>query len=227
MLKSSEYHVRFREEAMCEQSNHLLVKDASSSWFQEHVLVLYQKLTIVPAGVKRLTGHHTADKYLLDGDRTALTLYKTASRQGAAVHTKDRKKKSADKRLIRTSSRKFCADMQAKFVRKQTSFDGQIIFAKAVDSERVRILISEKSFRRQLQLRSEDCQEVGELKHRLDGVVAEERRSQTSIVFLREQLLSTRSDFDRYRPPYVFIMGRLRWISPTVLVALCIVLRWR
>lgn len=60
-------------------------------------------------------------------------------------------------------------DMQAEDDQIKTSLDGEVQPANDVDSELIRSLISVESLKRQLQLRSEDIQEVEDLKYRLDG----------------------------------------------------------
>lgn len=49
--------------------------------------------------------------------------------------------------------------------------------ANDIGSERVNLLVSEKSLNRQLQLRSENSQRVEDLKYRLDGTAAKRCRA--------------------------------------------------
>lgn len=88
--------------------------------------------------------------------------------------------------------------MQAMTDRTHVSADVEVAHASTFHSERVWLFVSEKSRKRPRQLRSEDSQEVGALKYRLDGVVAKERWSLTIIESLRGLLLSARSDADKY-----------------------------
>lgn len=95
--------------------------------------------------------------------------------------------------------RKFREYAQAGNDRLQTSLVEEEARANATVSERVKLLVSEKGFNRQLQLRSEDMQEVEYFKYLLDGAVAKKCRSHTVIESIQEQPLSAPTDFDKYR----------------------------
>lgn len=62
--------------------------------------------------------------------------------------------------------------------------------AKMLDGECIRLLITEKSLKRQMQLRSQDSQEIEDLTDLLNGAVAEEHRSPNTIESLRERFIS-------------------------------------
>lgn len=81
-------------------------------------------------------------------------------------------------------------------------------FANALYSERYMLPVSEKNLKCQLHFRSENSQEVEDLKYRLDGSVVEESRSHTVIVRFQEELLSVRSDVDNYHQcPTLYDLG--------------------
>lgn len=141
---------------MSEQSNELLEKDAFSSGYRERVVVIEKELARVSADVKSLTAQSTAEKDLLDGNRTSLAIHKTASRPGASAHTKNRERLLPDKAVVETKFRNFRADMQAKNDRIHASLDSEVKRANALDSGRVRLLVSQKSLKRHLQLRSDE-----------------------------------------------------------------------
>lgn len=90
------------------------------------------------------------DKYLLDGIRTDLALHNTVLQQRTAADAKDSEKLFADKAAVDSESRKFWEDMQAKIEFIQASLDDPLKCAKAKDSRRVKLLVSEKSLKRQL-----------------------------------------------------------------------------
>lgn len=58
-------------------------KDASTSGYQERVLVLNQELAGTPADIKRLAEQYTADKDLRVGVRTSLAVCQTYSQKRA------------------------------------------------------------------------------------------------------------------------------------------------
>lgn len=88
------------------------------------------------------------------------------------AHTKDLGNLSADKVGFETEFRKFWEVMQAKIDQIQVSLDDELERANGLESKRIRLLVSEKSAERQIQLMSEDSQEVDDLKYRLYRVVA-------------------------------------------------------
>lgn len=88
--------------------------------------------------------------------------------------------------------------MQDMIDRIQTILDGEVKRADDLESEGVRLHVSEKSLNRQLQLRFEHSQGVENLKYQLDGSVAKECPAQNSIEPLREYPLSIRFYVDKY-----------------------------
>lgn len=88
--------------------------------------------------------------------------------------------------------------MHAKIDLIQVSLDNQVNRAEALDSERVKLLVSKKSLKRKLQLKSDHSPKVEDLKYRLDGAVAKDRWSDTIINSRSGQLLTARSDVDKY-----------------------------
>lgn len=89
--------------------------------------------------------------------------------------------------------------MQAKIDSIQVSLGDEVKRGKGREKEIVKLLVSEKSLKRKLQLRSDDSQEIEDLQHRVDGAVGKERRSENIIKSLPVQLLSVRSDLHNYR----------------------------
>lgn len=71
--------------------------------------------------------------------------------------------------------------MQANIDSIQASLDDEIKRSNAIDSERVKLLVSEKILKRQLQLRTNDSEDDEDFKYRLDRAVAKERQSETII----------------------------------------------
>lgn len=61
--------------------------------------------------------------------------------------------------------------------RIQTTLDGEPKRANGLDRKQVGLLASEESLSRQLQLRSEDSQEIGKLRYQLDGAIARKGRA--------------------------------------------------
>lgn len=59
--------------------------------------------------------------------------------------------------------------------------------------------VSEKIHKRQLQLKSDESQDVEDLMYQLEEAVAVKRQSETIINSLREQLLSVQRKVDKYR----------------------------
>lgn len=66
-------------------------------------------------------------------------------------------------------------------------------------SDSVLLIITWKSLKHQLRMRSEDYQKVEDLKYQLDDAVAKERQTQNIIKSPREQSLSVRSGVGKYR----------------------------
>lgn len=149
-FKAFEAYAPFLEDKVFEQSNQLLEKYGSCSGYQKWIVVLEQELAIVTADVKCLTWQRTADKGQVDGDRKALALDNTAAEQRVSAHMKNRRKLLTDKVLVETDFCKFRPVMQTRFHRIQTSLDGKVNRANGFDSEKVRLLFSENSLKRQL-----------------------------------------------------------------------------
>lgn len=97
---------------------------------------------------------------------------------------------------IDTKFYKYIEDMQARTDLVQVCLNKEVKCVIALDSDRVNLLVSEKSLKHPLQLRSDKIQEVEDLKYRLDGVFANERLSETINKSCREQLLSVRFDVE-------------------------------
>lgn len=97
------------------------------------------------------------------------------------MHTNDCRKLLTDKAPVKTEFRKFPADMQAKIDWIQLSLDGEVKRKNYFHCKRVWLIVSEKSLKRQLQLRSDQGQDVMYLKYRLNSAVSKEGRSQTFI----------------------------------------------
>lgn len=135
---------------MSEQSNQLLEKDTSSTAYRGLVVVLEQKQASASADVKHVTAQHTAYKYLFGSVLTALAVHNMASQQCVSAHTKDHEKLLVDKTAVEIEFYKFQVDMEAKINRIQTTLDIEVKRANDIDSERVRLLVPEKSLKRQL-----------------------------------------------------------------------------
>lgn len=88
------------------------------------------------------------------------------------MDTKDRDRLLADRLAVVAVICECGDDMYAKADRIKAFLDGEKAGAIVLDGERVRLYISEESYKLQLQLRSEDIQEVEDLKYRLDDAIA-------------------------------------------------------
>lgn len=96
----------------------------------------------------------------------------------------------AGKAAIHIEFRNSRDDMEAKIDSIQMSLEHAPECIRAVDSERVELLASEKSLKRKLQLSSDDNRKVENFKNRLDGAVAKQRWSETIIESFQDHLLS-------------------------------------
>lgn len=137
---------------MSEQSAQSVEKDVSSSSYYECVVVLEKELPTNLSDVERLEAHYVVNNDLVDGARTAPTLHKPASQQHVVAGAKNRDKILATKEPVETEFQKFWVDIQAKVYSIQTVLDVERKRSRALDHERVRMLISEKSYRRQVQM---------------------------------------------------------------------------
>lgn len=89
--------------------------------------------------------------------------------------------------------------MQAISDRIHAFLDRRLNCTNALFKVLVRLFASERSLKCTLQLESEDHEEFDDLNYRLDGDLGKERRSQTTIKPLQEQLLYDRSNVDTFR----------------------------
>lgn len=100
--------------------------------------------------------------------------------------------------------------MKSKIYSIQASLNDTVKRAKVLDSDRVKLLVYEKTVKRQLQIRSADNRDVEGSNYMLNSSAAKNRRSVTRITSLWEQLLSVWSNIDKYRQRCLFIMRDLR-----------------
>lgn len=173
--------------------------DAFSSAYRESVVVFKSYLANALAEIKWLTTQLTLDKDLLDGVRTAATLRMTASQQRAPSDANDSETLLADTTAVVNELGKFSEDIQAKIDSMQVSLDDVVKRINALYSERVKLFVYENSLKRQIQERSDRSHELEDLKCRLDRAIANRRWSETIIKVFQEQLLTLRSDVDKYR----------------------------
>lgn len=183
-MRGYEEHACFLAEKVFEQSIRLLEKDASLAGYRERVVVLKQELTSLRADFIRRTTHHTANKGLFGGVCTAFTLHKTALQQCASTYFKKRRKLLAGKAFVEAQFRKFRAETHTIIDRIETSSDGKTKRENDIDSERVTLLVFGNCLKRQLQLRSEDSQEVETVLYRLDDAAVKHGAHKTPLVFL-------------------------------------------
>lgn len=109
-----------------------------------------KKLTDRSTEARRHSTQHTADKHLFDGVRTASARHRTELQQSASPHRNGREKILADKAVTKTEFRKLRADIQTRIGWIQTSLDGTVVRASALDSKRIRLHVSNKSLKLQL-----------------------------------------------------------------------------
>lgn len=107
-----------------------------------HVAVLEKDLENVSADVLPLTTQHTVYRDLLDDVRTDPSFHKTALQQPVAADDKNCKKSSADKTTNDTEFRKFREDIQPNTQSIQAFLDDKAKRSKALDSQRVKPLVS-------------------------------------------------------------------------------------
>lgn len=150
------------------------------------------------AEVKCLTTRHTADKVLHESVQTAVALHNTASEQRASANTKDCENILTDKVVCEAKFQKIPKDMQTNIDLIQASLNNEVKRANVLDSKRVKLLVSEYSIKRQMQLLSEDSLIRENLKYGMDGTVAKNRRSQTINQFLQEQLPFIQSNVKKH-----------------------------
>lgn len=149
-MKSFEEPIDFFEDKKFEQSNQLYKKDASSRGYQERAVVLEVDLANACAEVEHLTTRHIVDKVLLDGVRTAIAPHKTALQRRVAGDTNDRGKLLADKAAIDSELHKLQEGMQARIDSIQASSGDDLKQSNALYRERVNLLLSAESLKRQM-----------------------------------------------------------------------------
>lgn len=131
--------------------------------------------------MKRHKMQSEADKKLLNGVCMIFALQKTALQQSASSYSTERKNLLVDKTTIETEFVKYRAKERRLIYQLQTSVKGNTQCANGNNSERVRFFIAEKCLKAQLRLRSDDIEELEDLKQQLDYSVAKERRTQSTV----------------------------------------------
>lgn len=109
-LRVFEKDARLLEDTVSEQSNQLLENDASSTVYQESVVMLEQERWTLSAEGKHLSTLKIVDKYLVDVVRTALALHETASQQHDSTYSKERERLFSEEGIVKTYFGKFWAE---------------------------------------------------------------------------------------------------------------------
>lgn len=91
--------------------------------------------------------------------------------------------------------------MQTKIDSFLASLKDKVKQGNASHSERVKLLVSEKSVERQLQLTSDDSKAVEDLMYPLDCAVANKVWSVATSKSVGEELRSARTEVDKYFQP--------------------------
>lgn len=159
-LQCSEEPVQFLKDVVSEQSNELDQKNVPSSGYRECSFVLETSFVTASAVAGRFTWQDTVDNYLLNGVCKALALHMTASQQLVAAATKVREKLFADNAAINIAFSKLRGNMQAKSDSIQVCLDDERKRVQDLNRELVKLLVSERSLKRQLQLSSDNTEEV-------------------------------------------------------------------
>lgn len=133
--------------------------------YQERVAVLEQELASASSEVMRLTTQHKSGKDMVHCVPTAFVLQKMVVKHRASAHDRDLEKVMTDYAVVDTEIKKFGEDMRNITDQIQGSIDGNVARASALDSERVRLIVSKKRFERQLQFRYDDSQAAKNLKY--------------------------------------------------------------
>lgn len=103
----------------------------------------------------------------------------------------------------------FREDRQAKVDFNQASLNDEVKRVNHLDRESVKLLISEQTLKRQLQLKYDDSEEFKSSNIQLVCAVAHQRLSQPIIKYVREVLQSFRSDADKYHQRVFLYTERL------------------
>lgn len=87
----------------------------------------------------------------------------------------------ADKVVVDTEFRKSRRDLYTKINSVHAFFGDEVMYASAIDREHVKVLVSKKTLKCELQLRTDGIEEVAVLNYVLNVLVAKERLSETMI----------------------------------------------
>lgn len=180
-LKGCGEEVRFLEKQMFNKTTQLLSKAITTTTYQDRVIVVEKEWASLSAGAKMLKTRRTAKGNFLDGLYTATYFRKIAKQQRAIIISYECAKLLADMAVIETE---FCRCHVKKWVKTlkiRAILEGEAKKAINGDNEHAWLSVSEKSVKHRLPMRSEDCQEVKDLKYHFGGSAVNEDQAKRTI----------------------------------------------